>query len=35
LIIEAENADAVVDLLQSHLFVGRGGILQVNEPVSV
>ena len=34
-IIEAENAEAAVALLQSHPFVARGGILQVNEPVAV
>jgi hypothetical protein len=34
-IIEAETLDAIVELLQNHPFVGRGGILQVNEPVSV
>jgi hypothetical protein len=34
-IIEAETADAAVALLQSHPFVARGGILQVNEPVAV
>src|SRR5438874_7495053 len=33
-IIEAENAEADVALLQSHPFVARGVILQVNEPVS-
>jgi len=34
-IIEAENAEAAVALLQSHPFVARCGILQVNEPVAV
>ena len=34
-IIEAEDSDAAVALLQSHPFVARGGILQVNEPVAV
>jgi len=34
-IIEAETVDAVVELLEGHPSVGRGGILQVNEPVSV
>jgi hypothetical protein len=34
-IIDAEDAEAAVALLQSHPFVARGGILQVNEPVAV
>ena len=34
-IIEAESSDAAVKLLETHPFVGRGGILQVNEFVAV
>ena len=34
-IIEAESSDAAVKLLKTHPFVGRGGILQVNELVGV
>ena len=34
-IIEAESSEAAVKLLETHPFVGRGGILQVNEIVAV
>src|SRR5262249_46602860 len=34
-IIEADSVEAVTELLQSHPFVARGGILQVNEPVAI
>lgn len=32
-IIEAADMDAVVEILTDHPFVGRGGSLQINEPV--
>ena len=34
-LIEADSSDDAVELLQSHPFVGRGGILQVNEFVAI
>lgn len=34
-IIEAASSDAAVKLLETHPFVARGGILQVNECVAV
>jgi len=33
-IIEAASLDAVVSLLNTHPFVGRGGTLQINEIIS-
>lgn len=32
-IIEAADMDAVAEILKDHPFVGRGGSLQINEPV--
>ena len=34
-VIEAADADAVLDLLADHPFLGRGGALQVNEPAGI
>ena len=33
-IVEAASLDAVVNILKTHPFVGRGGTLQVNEMIS-
>jgi|SRR5215212_5372743 len=33
-IIEADSVEAVVKLLKTHPYVGRGGTLQVNEMIS-
>jgi hypothetical protein len=32
-VIEAENMDAAAKVLADHPFIGRGGILQISEPV--
>ena len=32
-VIEAPSADAAVEILGDHPFIGRGGVLQINEPV--
>jgi len=32
-IVEAADMDGVVEILSDHPFVGRGGSLQINEPV--
>jgi hypothetical protein len=32
-VVEAADADAVAEILKDHPFVGRGGSLQINEPV--
>lgn len=34
-IIEAPNADAAVQILRSHPYVGRGGTLQLHEVMAV
>ena len=33
-VIEAADMDAAAKLLGDHPFVGRGGVLQINEPAS-
>jgi len=33
-IVEATSLEAVVNILKTHPFVGRGGTLQVNEVIS-
>jgi hypothetical protein len=32
-VIEAADMDAVAEIVKDHPFVGRGGSLQINEPV--
>jgi len=32
-VVEAPDAKAVADVLSDHPFIGRGGVLQINEPV--
>ena len=32
-VLEAPDADAAIDLLRDHPFIGRGGTLQVSTPV--
>ena len=32
-VVEAADADAVAEILKDHPFIGRGGSLQINEPV--
>ncbi len=34
-VVEAENADAAMQLLADHPFIGRGGILQVSIPADL
>src|SRR5262245_24916264 len=33
-VIEAEDADAALELLKDHPFIGRGGQLQIGEPLA-
>jgi hypothetical protein len=32
-VVEAADAEAAAQLLSDHPFIGRGGVLQINEPV--
>ena len=32
-VVEAPDAEAAARLLSDHPFIGRGGVLQINEPV--
>lgn len=32
-VIEAADAQAAADILSDHPFIGRGGVLQISEPV--
>ncbi len=32
-VVEASDADAAAELLRDHPFIGRGGVLQIAEPV--
>jgi hypothetical protein len=34
-VIEAENLDAAAKLVADHPFIGRGGVLQINEPAAI
>jgi hypothetical protein len=34
-IVQADSADAAADVLKSHPYVARGGVLQVNEVIDV
>ena len=34
-VIEAANLNAAAKLLADHPFIGRGGILQINEPAAI
>ena len=34
-VLEADNAEAAVQLLSDHPFVSRGGSLQINEPAPI
>ena len=34
-VIEAADLDAAAKLLADHPFIGRGGVLQINEPAAI
>jgi hypothetical protein len=34
-VLEADDADAAAELLSDHPFIGRGGTLQISEPVDI